>query len=69
MSRPAKHRAGAEAGKATDAAEPKETPPPVDLWKGIPDHAPRWRWWIYAAVAAVFLAWLAFLVYVALAGN
>ena len=44
-------------------------PPPVDLVDGIPDrqaHPPRWK---YLAPAIVFLAWVAFLIYCAAAGN
>jgi len=46
-----------------------DLPPPVNVVDGIPDraeHAPLWK---YLAVAGVFLAWLAFLVYCAAAGN
>ena len=48
---------------------PRGVPTPVDVVDGIPDrsrHRPRWK---YVALAAVFLAWVAVLLYCHLAGN
>ena len=36
---------------------------PVDLVEGIPDRAVRPALWKYVLIAAIFLAWLAFLIY------
>ena len=41
---------------------------PVDVADGIPDRSARRAWWKYALLAAVFLGWVAFLVYCQLAG-
>lgn len=46
-----------------------EVPDPVDVVDGIPDRSSRPRGWKYAALAAVFIGWLAFLIYCALAGS
>ena len=42
---------------------------PVNLIDGIPDRSARPAAWKYALIAAVFLAWLTFLIYCALAGR
>lgn len=42
-------------------------PEPLDVVDGIPDRSPRSRLWIYLVLALVFLAWLAFLIFVQLA--
>jgi hypothetical protein len=47
----------------------EQPPEPVNVVDGIPDRsqrAPRWR---YLLIAAAFAAWLAFLVYCAVAGG
>jgi len=49
-------------------AEPRQIPEPVDVADGIPDrraNPPKWR---YALLAAIFAAWVAFLIYCQLAG-
>jgi len=41
---------------------------PVDVVDGMPDHSRHAGGWHYAAIAVVFVAWLAFLMYCRLAG-
>ena len=48
--------------------EPSPPPEPVNRIDGIPDRRERRPRWIYGALAAVFVLWLAFLAYVKLAG-
>jgi hypothetical protein len=52
-----------------DPPKAPDLPPPVDVVDGIPDRRPTTPRWRYAVIAAVFLAWLGFLVYCAAAGN
>jgi hypothetical protein len=53
----------------------KDRPPrpaiggPKDVADEIADRSPKARWWKYLALLAVFAAWVAFLVYVKLAGS
>ena len=42
---------------------------PVNQVDGIPDRSPRRPWWKYLLLVVVFLAWVAFLIYVQRAGN
>ncbi len=60
----------------SDSKTPKELekkkpapPAPVDLVDGIPDRAKSPARWKYVALALIFLAWMAFLIYCLLAGN
>ncbi len=50
------------------APEPPPAPAPVNLVDGVPDRSPRRHIWKYVLLAVIFLAWVAFLVYSALAG-
>jgi hypothetical protein len=43
--------------------------PPVNVQDGIPDRSARPVAWKYVVLAAIFLGWVAFLIYCALAGN
>ena len=47
----------------------RTTPRPADVVEGIPDRSAGSGIWRYAVVAVTFLAWAAFLVYCAAAGN
>ncbi len=42
---------------------------PIDVVDGIPMRSSSPAMWKYAAIFAVFVAWVAFLVYCQLAGN
>ena len=61
--------------KATKAPDEKPAPPPVeptepvDVVDGIPDRSARPAWWKAAILAAVFVAWVAFLVGCLIAGR
>lgn len=57
------HRAG--------RPEPRQHPltEPVDVVDGIADRSSRPVWWKYAALLCVFLAWVAVLVYIRIAGS
>jgi hypothetical protein len=44
-------------------------PEPVDVVDGVPDRSPRPRGWKVLLLAAVFAAWVAFLIYCAAAGD
>ncbi len=47
-----------------DADDGRQHPPePVDVVDGIPDRKAKPSPWAYVLIAAVFVAWLAFLVY------
>lgn len=46
-----------------------ETPEPVDVVDGIPDRSGRRAAWKYWVIILVFLAWVALLVYIQLAGR
>lgn len=47
-----------------------QTPPqPVNVVDGIPDRSPSPAAWKYVLLAGVFVAWVAFLIYCAAAGN
>ena len=49
--------------------KPVEAPEPVNVVDGIPDRSTHSGTWAYLIVAAVFVAWVAFLVYCQLAGQ
>ena len=56
--------------KATDdKTDGPAMPEPVDVIDGIPDRSPPASWWRYAVLLAVFAAWVAFLIYVRIAGS
>lgn len=60
--------------KARDREPPKTPqippiPPPVDVVDGVPDRSPKPSRWKYIVIAAIFLAWVAFLIYVLLSGR
>jgi len=42
---------------------------PIDVVDGIPDRSPNAAWWKYVLLGAIFLGWVAFLVYVRIAGS
>lgn len=49
---------------------PAPAPPqPVDVVDGIPDRSGRPAAWKYVFLAGAFVAWVAFLIYCAAAGN
>ena len=64
--RPDKH--GPRAGKPASAQAPP-VPAPVGVVDGIPDRTNRPARWKLALLAAIFLAWVAFLAIVALTGT
>lgn len=53
---------------AGGSSPPAGAPEPVDVVDGIPDRSARGRAWKLAVLAGVFVAWVAFLIYCALAG-
>jgi len=55
--------------RADEPADKQELPEPVNVVDGIPDRRERTPVWKYVLIAVVFLAWLAFLIYCAAAGN
>ena len=75
MSKHGRHKpatAGGLHGAAQRQAEREAVPlppEPVDVVDGIPDRAARTPAWKYIVIAAIFLAWVAFLVYCWLASN
>lgn len=52
-----------------DKAKPVTPPQAKDVVDGIPDRSSRRSAWKYLLLAALFLAWIAFLVYVLQAGR
>ncbi|HOF18564.1 MAG TPA: hypothetical protein PK082_06615 [Phycisphaerae bacterium] len=50
-----------------DKSAASHDPEPVDVVEGIPDRSNRRSAWKYFLLAAIFLLWLAFLVYCQLA--
>lgn len=42
---------------------------PIDVLDGIPDRSPATAWWRYAVLLAIFLAWVALLVYIQTTGR
>ena len=59
-------RQGDRGDQATDGQGPPE---PVNVVDGIPDRSERTPAWRYVVLAAVFLCWLAFLIYCAAGGG
>ncbi len=55
--------------KERQPAKGQESPQPVNVIDGIPDRTPKPRVWMYVLCGAVFVLWLAFLIYCAIAGN
>lgn len=60
-----------EAARAADTKTPREPRVfvPVDVTDGIPDRGGGRRTWLRVVLAAVFVGWLAFLVYCAFAAR
>ena len=57
--------AGNNAGKApAKAAQPSLVRPPVDVVDGIPGRSANLATWKYVLMAIIFLAWVAFLIYI-----
>jgi len=52
-----------------EESQQEKYPDPVDISDGIPDRRERVETWKLLAAGAVFAAWLAFLIYCAVAGN
>lgn len=52
-----------DAGRRAADDEAPPLPEPVDVVDGIPDRRAKPSRWAYVLIAAVFVAWLAFLVY------
>jgi hypothetical protein len=59
----------AEGGRPSARPEAPEIPRPVDVYEGIPDRSAKPAKRVYLVIALVFLAWVAFLVYCAVAGR
>jgi hypothetical protein len=59
----------AEQGQSSPQPAAPEIARPVDVADGIPDRSAKPVKWVYVAIAVVFLAWMAFLVYCAVAGR
>ena len=55
--------------KDTSPETQAPVPEPVNVVDGIPDRAPGKGTWQLILIAAVFLAWIALLIYCQLAGN
>ena len=53
---------------ASTAPAPRPTTP-VDVVDGIPDRAAKPASWKYALIAALFVAWVAFLIFCQIAGQ
>ena len=71
MSRPDR-KSSPEQAKAAAKGSAKGCPPlgpPRDVVDGIPDRTARPRVWMYLLLAAVFLAWVLFLILVKLYGS
>ncbi len=46
-----------------------DVPDPVDVVDGIADRSARPRVWMYVVLGAVFVGWLCFLIWSAIAGG
>jgi len=66
--RPARRTKGAKADEQK-RKQKSPLPEPVDVVDGVPDRSRRVAPWKYALLAAIFLAWLGFLIYCAAAGK
>jgi hypothetical protein len=67
------HAHSAKASKPSQKTKPEPQPQtvlkdPVDVVDGIPDRSPRRGRWILLILAAVFIAWMAFLIAVKILG-
>lgn len=56
-------------GEKPAAARHAAPPKAIGVVDGIPDRAERRPTWKYAAIFAVFLAWVGVLLYISLAGG
>ena len=54
---------------ASQKTEKANCSAPVDVIDGIPDRSGKARLWKYLALAAVFLAWICFLVFCGIIGK
>ncbi len=59
-------RKKSDASQKTDKAN---YPEPVDVIDGVPGRSAKARTWKYLAVAAVFLAWIGFLILCGIIGK
>ena len=64
-----KRSAKPDPARKQQAGPPQPLPDPVDVVDGIPDRSTRSGKWVLVLLGAVFLAWVAFLVYNAVAGG
>jgi len=55
--------------KGTSPEAQVQVPEPVNVVDGIPDRAAHRPMWTWILIAAVFLTWIAFLIYCQLAGK
>jgi hypothetical protein len=55
--------------KGRTAGKEQDIPQPVNRVDGIPDRSTRPALWKYLLLVAIFLAWVAFLIYCQLAGR
>ena len=55
--------------KKNDEKPPAPPPQPVDVVDGIPDRSSSRRSWKYLLLAAIFVFWMAFLIYCVYAGR
>lgn len=64
-----KHKPSPQPQKQPQGPSGPQLPPPVDVVDGIPDRSasrPRWK---LLLLAAIFVVWLAFLIWVAFSGG
>ncbi len=50
-------------------ARPEVVPEPKDVVDGIPDRSTKRRLWVLLVLGAIFLGWVAFLIYCRIAGS
>ena len=60
-------RKGSADGRGRGSRKPADPPQPRDVVDGIPDRSSRRPAWKYIVLAAIFLGWLALLIYFAAA--
>jgi len=65
--KPRRGESTAEKKDRSDRKGPAEPPQPRDVVDGIPDRSSRRQPWKYIVLGAIFLAWLALLIYFAAA--
>jgi|GEM_PF-1735267 len=66
---PPRRAAASERGRDKPPERERPAPQPVDVVDGVPDRAPSRPLWKLLLLAGIFLAWVAFLVYCAVAGG